>query len=95
MFEFKRPTVAGATITPEQAAMLEYTRIREVLREDAPDAHNAYLVVGQQSFCITPLSCDTEEHASRLCLELAKALTRIEVEVIEKQDSQAAEQQEP
>jgi hypothetical protein len=61
----------------ELAAAEQYTRICPIVREDAPDAHTAWLVVENQYFCVTPQSCDTAAEASWHCWMLAKAVLKI------------------
>lgn len=60
--------------------MEKYTRVSPCVVEGEPDAHNAFLVVDNQSFCITSLACDTKEEASWMCWMLAKALEKIKYE---------------
>jgi hypothetical protein len=52
----------------------KYTRIRACVVQDIPDAHQAFLTVGNQHFCITREPCDSAQEASWFCLMVAKAL---------------------
>lgn len=57
-------------------AMVGFTHIKPVIMEDCPDAHNVFIVVEGQRFCITQYGCDTLEEAEwirgELCMALAK-----------------------
>lgn len=56
--------------------MLKYTEIAPVVDEDWPDAHNVFLKVTNQRFCVTPHGCETKEqaewHRDMLCIALTK-----------------------
>jgi len=56
--------------------MQKYTLIQPVVDEDFPDAHNVFLQVTNQRFCVTPYGCESEEQAEwfqgQLCIALAK-----------------------
>ncbi len=64
------------TMTDATAAMRKYTLILPVVMEDFPDAHNVFLQVTNQRFCITPHGCESKEQAEwfrdQLCVALAK-----------------------
>ena len=73
-FEFKKPNLSSFDFTDEELyAAMKYTRVRECVMEGAPDAHTAWLVVGNQSFAIGP-AYETQAEADWLCWMLAKAL---------------------
>lgn len=55
----------------------KYTNIKPVIMEDAPDAHNVFLVVGGQSFKVTPFACDTKSDAEWMQAQLCIALSTI------------------
>ena len=42
--------------------------------EDFPDAHNVFLVVGNQSFCVTPYAMETKTSAEMMAEMLRLAL---------------------
>ena len=52
----------------------EYSSIQPCVVEGSPDAHTVWLKVGVQSFCITPLACDTKEEAEWMRRMLDKAI---------------------
>jgi len=60
----------------DPTAMEKYTLILPVADEDFPDAHNVFLQVTNQRFCITPHGCESKEQAKwlqgQLCVALAK-----------------------
>src|SRR5882672_8709203 len=60
----------------DPAAMQKYTLILPVADEDFPDAHNVFLQVTNQRFCVTPHGCESKEQAEwfrdQLCVALAK-----------------------
>jgi hypothetical protein len=56
---------------------LKYTFIQPCVVEDEWDAHTVWLKVDGQSFCVTPLACDTKEEAEWMQKMLVKALARI------------------
>ena len=43
--------------------MEKYVEIRPVVIEGQPDAHNVFLKVTNQSFCVTPYGCETKDEA--------------------------------
>lgn len=51
--------------------------ITPVVCEDEPDAHNVGFTVGVQSFCVTPLACETNEDAKWHASMLNRALSAI------------------
>ena len=61
----------------ERSMASRYAAIRPVVMKGWPDAHNAYLVVDQQSFCVSPLGVDTAEEAAWQCWQLSAALCRL------------------
>ena len=52
----------------------KYVQIRPVVMEDFPDAHNVFLVVGNQSFCVTPYAMETKTSAEMMAEMLRLAL---------------------
>lgn len=60
----------------------KYTDIKPCCVEGSPDAHTAWLKVGDQSFCVTDLACDTEKEAEWFRTMLASALATIVRETI-------------
>ena len=52
----------------------KYSLIEPCVVEDEPDAHTVWLKVGVQSFCITPIACESEEAALWMQRQLCKAL---------------------
>lgn len=77
-FDFKQPDLSAFPASErEREIAAQYTRIRRIVIEGFPDAHTAWLVIDQQSFCITPQARDTAEHAAGLCWQLAVALLRM------------------
>ena len=79
-FEFKEPDLAGfGDDATDQEVLLakKYTRIREIVDGDEPDAHTAWLVVDNQQFCVSILAHKNAEEASWKCWMLAKALNKI------------------
>ncbi len=60
----------------DSTAMRKYTLIQPVVDEDFPDAHNVFLQVTNQRFCVTQHGCETKEEAEwcrdQLCIALAK-----------------------
>lgn len=61
----------------EELIFQNYTKTQPCVVEDIPDAHNAFLIVGNQQFCITREPYDTEEEAQWFCVMLAKAIGKI------------------
>lgn len=55
----------------------QYTDIKPVVMDGAPDAHNVFLQVTNQRFCITPYACETNEEAEWIRDQLLVALERI------------------
>lgn len=73
-FDYKKPTVNFDTVTDEERRVAElYTRIRPTAVKGEPDAHTAWLVVGNQHFCISDYY-ENAKHASWSCWMVAKAL---------------------
>ena len=60
----------------DTASMKKYTLVQPVVMEGFPDAHNVFLQVTNQRFCVSPHGCDTKEDAEwmqdQLCVALAK-----------------------
>lgn len=54
----------------------KYTDIRPVVVDGSPDAHNLFLRVGSQRFCVEPYEC-TREEAEWLRDQLCAALGKI------------------
>lgn len=52
-----------------------YTLIKPCCVDKTPDAHTVWLKVGSQSFCVTPLACDTKQEAEWFRERLATALS--------------------
>lgn len=59
--------------------IMKYTEILPVVMEGSPDAHNVFLKVTNQRFCVTQYGCDTKEEAEwtrdMLCVALEKIVT--------------------
>ena len=72
--------MSGKDLTGMLEKVAKYTEIRPVVMEDFPDAHNVFLVVGGQSFCVTPYACDTKSDAEWTQIQLRIALTKVLVE---------------
>jgi hypothetical protein len=53
-----------------------YTDVQPVVMEGFPDAHNVFLQVTNQRFCVTPHGCESKEGAEwmrdMLCIALEK-----------------------
>lgn len=68
--------MADEHITRRNPEMEKYVEIRPVVMEGFPDAHNVFLKVTNQRFCVTPYACETRENAEwtrdMLCVALAK-----------------------
>jgi hypothetical protein len=80
-FDFKKPHLGRFDFTDlELATALRYTRVREVVMPDAPDAHTAWLVIGNQSFTVGP-AYETREEADWMCWMLAKALISVREDI--------------
>lgn len=60
----------------------KYTDIKPVVMEGFPDAHNVFLQVTNQRFCVTPYGCDTKEDAEWMRDMLCVALERIVIDEI-------------
>lgn len=58
----------------------KFIDIKPVVMEGFPDAHNVFLQVTNQRFCVTPYGCDTKEDAEWMRDMLAVALERIVIE---------------
>ena len=54
-----------------------YTEKRKIAVEDCPGAHDVWLVVGVQSFCVTPAGCETKDEAELMQKMLATAISKI------------------
>jgi hypothetical protein len=63
-------------ITRRSPEMERYVEIRPVVMQGYPDAHNVFLKVTNQEFCVTQYACETQEDAEwtrdMLCNALAK-----------------------
>ena len=59
----------------------KYTEVLATTVEDEPDAHNVFLVVGGQRFCVTTFACSTKLDAEWMQIQLCMALTKIIEEV--------------
>ena len=63
-------------VTRRNPEMEKYVEIRPVVMEGSPDAHNVFLKVTNQSFCVSHYGCETKEDAEwmrdMLCVALAK-----------------------
>lgn len=78
MSDFKEPDLSSFDATEKEKLIArKYTRIRENVCEDLPDAHTAWLVVENQSFRVRPFAADTAVNASWTCWMLAKAIQKI------------------
>ncbi len=69
--------MTDAEYTTRQAPQMErYVTIAPVVMEGFPDAHNVFLQVTNQRFCVSPYGCDTKDDAEwlrdMLCIALAK-----------------------
>lgn len=66
-------------VTRRSPEMEKYVEIRPVVMESYPDAHNVFLKVTNQSFCVTQYACETKEGAEwmrdMLCVALAKIVS--------------------
>jgi hypothetical protein len=58
-------------------AMQKYTLILPVVMEDFPDAHNVFLQVTNQRFCVTPHGCETKKEAEWIQVALCVALAQV------------------
>lgn len=62
--------------TRRNPEMEKWVLIHPVVMEGWPDAHNVFLQVTNQRFCVTPHGCQTKEEAEwtrdMLCVALAK-----------------------
>lgn len=63
--------------TTRRAPQMEkYVEIRPTAMEGSPDAHNVFLKVTNQEFCVSKYACETKEEAEwtrdMLCVALAK-----------------------
>ena len=59
----------------------KYAVIQPCVVEGSPDAHNVFLKVANQQFCITPYACDCREDAEWMRAMLCYALGTILDEV--------------
>lgn len=50
---------------------------RPCVVEDAPDAHNVFLVIGNQQFCVTPYALDNLDEAQGMAGMLGSAINRL------------------
>lgn len=70
------PVAPQSAETRRNPEMERYVEIRPVVVEGSPDAHNVFLKVTTQSFCVTPYGCETKEDAEwtrdMLCVALAR-----------------------
>jgi len=64
---------------PERNAADKYTRISRCVVAGEPDTYNAWLVVGPQQFCVSPVAFGTAKEAAYMCWLLAKALLEIKL----------------
>jgi len=55
----------------------QFVEIRPVVMEGEPDAHNVFLVVGPQYFCLTPYGEATHEGAEAIAKMLLHALEKL------------------
>lgn len=66
-------------ITRRAPEMEKYVTIAPVVMDEFPDAHNVFLQVTNQRFCVTPHGCETKLHAEwmrdMLCIALAKVVS--------------------
>jgi hypothetical protein len=66
-------------VTRRNPEMEKYVEIRPVVMKGYPDAHNVFLKVTNQIFCVTPYACETKEEAEwtrdMLCVALAKIVS--------------------
>lgn len=67
----------GAHTTRRNPEMEKYVVVAPVVIEGEPDAHNVFLQVGTQRFCVSPHGCDNKEHAEWLRDMLCIALARV------------------
>lgn len=68
--------MAQKHLTRRNPEMEKYIEIQPVVMQGYPDAHNVFLKVTNQRFCVTPYACETRENAEwtrdMLCVALAK-----------------------
>ena len=77
-FNYYEPIIPDEATEIEAELMRRYTKIQHTVCRDIPDAHNAYLVVNQQSFHVNGIvAYDTAVEASWSCWMLAKAIKTI------------------
>jgi hypothetical protein len=57
--------------------MEKYTEIKPCVVEGTPDAHNVFLKVTNQTFCVSAYACDTKEDAEWMRDQLCVALEKI------------------
>lgn len=60
-----------------RAKIKSYTDIKPCVVEDWPDAHNVFLQVTNQRFCVTSYACETKEEAEWMQEMLCVALEKI------------------
>jgi hypothetical protein len=61
--------------------MEQFTEIKPCVVEGEPDAHNVFLKVGSQSFCVTSFACETKADAEWTRDQLCTALENIVVAI--------------
>ena len=59
----------------------KFIELRPVVVEGEPDAHNVFLKVTNQQFCLGPFACETKEDAEWTADMLCVALEKIVHEV--------------
>ena len=81
-------------VTRRNPEMEKYVEIRPVVMEGSPDAHNVFLKVTNQSFCVSHYRCETKEDAEwmrdMLCVALAKIVADARTAAQGKGDGDAA-----
>lgn len=64
----------GGWTTRRAPHMERFVEVRPVVIEEWPDAHNVFLKVGVQQFCVSPHGCETRDEAEwmrdMLCIAL-------------------------
>lgn len=80
--DFKQADLSSFEPSPAEQRLADaYTRIQSCAVQDLPSAHTAWFVVGNQSFLIGKCY-ETAEEASWMCWMLAKALGKVQQEVL-------------
>lgn len=76
---FQHCLIGKPAITEERVIDLKqkYTLSLPVVVQDEPEAHNVYLQVGNQRFCVTPMYCESLEEANHMRTMLANALANL------------------